>query len=69
MDVRSVTGTKQLCIGQYDKFFEELFITNVIIFTILVIPDIIAISDISTTMHCRLRRGGGILKPYDVFLG
>jgi hypothetical protein len=21
--LRSVTGTKQLCIGQYDKFFEE----------------------------------------------
>ena len=46
-----------------------MFITNIIVFTILVIPDIIVISDISCTMHRLLHRGCGILKPSDIFLG
>jgi hypothetical protein len=39
-----------------------------IAFTILVMPDIIAISDISTTTQRRRRSGGCIPKPSDVFL-
>ena len=46
-----------------------MFITNIIVFTILVIPDIIVISDISCTMHRLLHRGCGILKSSDIFLG
>ena len=35
--LRSVTDSKNLCIGQYDKFLRS------IVFTVLVMPDIIAI--------------------------
>jgi hypothetical protein len=43
LQVRSVTNSKNLFIGQYDKVFEEYWLSDIIAFTISGITDIIAI--------------------------
>ncbi len=56
------TNSKNLFIGQYDKFFEVLVIPDIIAFTISGITDIIATSDISESTIGRSKQSKNVHK-------